>query len=206
MKKEKTGGPVKLEFSPLTFDRWADFETLFGERGACGGCWCMWWRLKRAEFEQKKGAGNKKLMKAIVRSGEVPGLLAFAGGRPVGWCAVAPRENLPGLDRSRILKRVDDTPVWSVACFFIDKNWRKRGVSVALLKAAVRYVKQKGGKVLEGYPVEPRKDTTPAVFAWTGLASAFEAAGFEEVARRSETRPIMRYYVSSRKRSARRKR
>lgn len=206
MTKNKTRRGAKFEFFPLSFDRWADFETLFGERGACGGCWCMWWRFKRSEFERNKGAGNKKAMKAIVRSGQIPGILAFADGRPVGWCAVTPRDNLPGLDRSRILKRVDDTPVWSVACFFIDKDWRNQGLSVKLLKAAVEYVKRSGGTVLEGYPVAPKKGRTAAVFAWTGLAAAFAAAGFEEVERRSATRPIMRYFISSKKRNARRKR
>lgn len=159
----------------------------------------MWWRLKRSEFENKKGKGNKRAMKAIVASGEVPGILAYERGVPVGWCSVAPRDNFPVLDRSRVLKRVDETPVWSVVCFFISKTHRDAGLSVRLLKAAIRYVRQEGGKVLEGYPVEPKKDKMAAVFVWTGLASAFKKAGFVEVARRSETRPIMRFYVSGKR-------
>jgi len=109
---------------------------------------------------------------------------------------VAPRPTFPVLNRSRILKEIDDTPVWSVVCFFIDKGYRNKGLSVRLLQAAAEYIKQKGGAVLEGYPVEPRKGIMPAAFAWTGLASAFKKAGFLEVARRSETRPIMRFSVS----------
>jgi len=185
-----------LEFYPLTRDRWADFEQLFGERGACGGCWCMWWRLRRSEFERQKGEGNRKAMKAIVDSGEVPGILAHAGNVPVGWCSVAPRPTFPVLNRSRILKKIDESPVWSIVCFFVEKNYRNKGLSVQLLQAAIEYVKRRGGTVLEGYPVEPKKDKMPAAFAWTGLASAFRKAGFLEVARRSDTRPMMRFFIS----------
>ena len=184
-----------LEFYPLTKDRWSDFETLFGERGACGGCWCMWWRLKRSEFEKKKGTDNKKAMKAIVCGGEVPGILAYEEGNPIGWCSVAPRDSFPVLSRSRILKKIDETPVWSVVCFFIEKKHRNKQVSVQLLQAAIKYVRQQGGKVLEGYPIEPKKGRMPSAFAWTGFASGFRKAGFVECIRRSETRPIMRFHI-----------
>ena len=185
-----------LEFHPLTPERWADLETLFGEHGACGGCWCMWWRLTRSEFMQHRGEGNKRALEDIVSSGKVPGILAFVGGQPVGWCALAPRESFPKLARSRILKRVDDEPVWSVVCFFVAKAFRRKGVSTRLLKAAVDYSRKQGGKIVEGYPVEPKKEWTPDPFAYTGLASAFRKVGFVEVVRRSETRPIMRYMIS----------
>ena len=189
------GKQPKLGFYPLTKARWSDFEALFGERGACGGCWCMWWRLKRSEFEKKKGKDNKKAMKAIVYGGEVPGILAYDEGNPIGWCSVAPRDSFPVLNRSRILKKIDETPVWSVVCFFIEKKHRNKQVSVQLLQAAIEYVKQRGGKVLEGYPIEPKKDRMPSAFAWTGFASAFRKAGFVERIRRSETRPIMRFHL-----------
>jgi GNAT superfamily N-acetyltransferase len=182
----------ELQFQPLTSDRWGDLEALFGARGACGGCWCMLWRLKRSEFEKHKGDKNKAAFKAVVDSGEAPGILAYANGSPIGWCALAPRETYPALDRSRILKRIDDKPVWSIVCLFIAKHYRRKGVSVELLKAAAEYVRKRGGKIVEGYPVEPRKDVMPDVFAWTGVASAFLKAGFVECERRSETRPIMR--------------
>ena len=152
----------------------------------------MLWRLKRSEFEKQKGDKNKAAFKAVVDSGEAPGILAYANGNAIGWCAVAPRESYPALDRSRVLKRIDDKPVWSIVCLFIAKDYRRKGVSVELLKAAAQYVRKRGGRLVEGYPVEPRKDAMPDVFAWTGVASAFLKAGFVESARRSETRPIMR--------------
>jgi len=185
-----------LDFFPLTSDRWDDFTQLFGERGACGGCWCMWMRLTRSVFEQQKGELNKNAIKEFVDSGNIPGLLAYQNDEPIGWISVAPREEFSVLQRSRILKPLDDKPVWSVACFFIDKKYRNQGLSVRLLHAAIEYVKQEGGEIVEGYPVEPKKDRMPAAFAWTGLASAFLAAGFSEKVRRSETRPIMRYLIN----------
>ncbi len=181
-----------LEFHPLTPDRWMDLERLFGERGACGGCWCMWWRLSHREFEAQKGEGNRQALRALVQAGEVPGILAYRGGQPVGWCAVAPRERFPRLARSRILRPVDEAPVWSVVCFFVAKEHRGQGVHEALLRAAAEYVRQQGGGIVEGYPVEPEEGYLPPAFAYHGLASAFRKAGFVEVARRSETRPIMR--------------
>ena len=167
---------------------------LFGERGACGGCWCMNWRLTSKEFEARKGPANKRAMKKIVMGGNVPGVLAYLGSEPIGWISVAPREQFPRLERSRNLKPVDDKKVWSVVCLFIAKPYRAKGVSIALLKAAAEYVRRKGGKIVEGYPVEPN-DKWPDAFAWTGITSAFVKAGYKEVLRRSPTRPIMRRYL-----------
>jgi len=185
----------ELECHPLTFDRWKDLENLFGERGACGGCWCMWWRLKRSDFERQKGSKNKAALKKIVKSGQIPGILAYAGEKPVAWCSVGPRETFPALERSRVLKRIDDKPIWSVVCLFVDRKFRKKGVSVAMLEAAIDYVKKKGGKIVEGYPIEPKKGKWPDAFVWTGVPSAYLKAGFKEVHRGSPTRPIMRYLV-----------
>ena len=188
---------LALEFHPLTVDKWKDFEELFGDRGACGGCWCMWWRLRQKEFEAGKGKTNRRAMKKLVSSGNVPGILAYCEGKAVAWCSVAPRDEYTRLERSRILKPVDDQAVWSVICFFIEKSFRRKGVSVRLLKAAAEFVRGQGGKILEGYPVEPKKESMPDVFAFHGLAQAFKDAGFKEVARRSETRPIMRFLLNN---------
>jgi GNAT superfamily N-acetyltransferase len=178
---------------PATADRWRDVELLFGKNGACGGCWCMWWRFTRADFEKNKGAANRKALKKLIASGAVPGILAYSGDQPIGWCAIAPREAYPVLERSRTLKRVDERAVWSVTCFFVTRRFRRRGVSVALLRAAVEHALAHGGRVIEGYPVAARGGRMPDAFAWTGLHSCFVAAGFSEVLRRSPSRPIMRY-------------
>jgi GNAT superfamily N-acetyltransferase len=155
----------------------------------------MYWRQSSRDFEQKKGKANRRAMKSLVDAGVVPGLLAYAGPEPVGWCAVAPRDQFLRLSRSRILKPVDERPVWSVVCFFVAKAHRNQGLTVALLRAAIAYVSRKGGEVLEGYPVEPKRVPQPAPFVYTGLASAFRQAAFRECARRSATRPIMRIEI-----------
>lgn len=186
--------PFKLKFKVLTPSRWKDLEKLFGERGACGGCWCMWWKLSRKDFENQKGIKNKKAFQKIVSNNERPGILAYYKNEPIGWCAMAPRDKYPLLKNSRVLKIVDDQKAWSVVCFFIEKSFRNKGVPVELLKSAIQFVKKSGGKIIEGYPIEPKKKTAN-VFAWTGFASSFKKAGFKEVARRSPTRPIMRRYL-----------
>ena len=185
-----------LSFAPLTPERWSDLEKLFGPRGACGGCWCMYWKLPRREYEVLRGEGTHQALKALVDGGEVPGLLAYMNGEPLGWCALGPREKYPPLARSRILKPVDEEAVWSVVCFFVARKHRRQGVMAALLDAAVNYARQKGAKIVEGYPVVPRKGSMPDIYAYTGTLSAFLKGGFVEVARRSESRPLMRRAVT----------
>lgn len=187
----------KITFRPLTSRNWSDLEALFGPRGASGGCWCMWWKLRRSQYEKQKGAGNQRAFRRIVISGAPTGVLAYAGKQPVGWCAVAPREAYPVLDRSRVLRRVDDQPVWSVTCFYIPRPWRRSGLTTKLLEAAVQYARKQGAKIVEGYPQDPRSGEMPDAFAWTGFVSAFRKAGFKEVARRSPGRPVMRRVVGS---------
>ncbi|MBZ5552662.1 MAG: GNAT family N-acetyltransferase [Acidobacteriia bacterium] len=193
---EPRKAPLKaLVVRPLTPSRWKDLELLFGQRGACGGCWCMWWRLKRSQFVAQKGEGNRRAFRRIVELGEIPGLLAYLDNEPIGWCALSPREKLPVLERSRILQPVDDQPAWSVVCFFVSKPFRRQGITTELLKAAVDYARKRGARIVEGYPVETRKGRLPDPFVYTGLPSAFKKAGFVEALRRSPTRPIMRYVI-----------
>jgi GNAT superfamily N-acetyltransferase len=181
----------RFSFHPLTADRLPDLEALFGPRGACGGCWCMFWKQTRPEYLAGKGEPNRRAMRRQVGKGVVPGILAYDGDGVVGWCAVEPRAAFPRLARSRTLAPVDDAPAWSVPCFFVARRARGQGLTVALLEAAAEHARRGGGRILEGYPVEPRGRTADA-FAYTGLASSFLRAGFEEVARRSPTRPLMR--------------
>jgi hypothetical protein len=181
---------------PLTPDRWNDFELLFGPRGACAGCWCMYWKLPRRVFKAGQGEQNHQNQKQLVASGKIPGLLAYVDGIPAGWMAIEPRENYPLLENSRILKPLDNLSVWSITCFFVSKNFRNQGMTVALLKAGIEHVARNGGKVVEGYPIDPKREgKVPPAFVYTGLASAFLQAGFKEAERRSETRPIMRYFI-----------
>ncbi len=181
-----------LRFHWATPSRWKDVEALFGERGACGGCWCMTWRLTRPAFVAGKKTGNRRALKRLVEDGSRPGILAYHGREPVAWCAVAPRTEYSYLSRSRVLSPVDDTPVWSISCFFVAKPWRRRGVSARLLRAAAEMAFKRGARTVEGYPQQSTMAKTPDAFVWTGLPSTFVKAGFSEVARRSPTRPVFR--------------
>ena len=154
----------------------------------------MFWKLRGKAFDENTGEPARQMQKSGVESGTVPGLLVFDEDEAIGWIAVEPRSAYPKLAHSRILKPVDDADVWSVTCFFVAKQSRRQGLTVELLKASVEYVRAQGGKIVEGYPVETKKDM-PAPFIYTGTAAAFQKAGFVEVARRSETRPIMRYTI-----------
>ena len=204
MKRTRSGGRSGgVRVVPLTPDRWADFEKLFGPRGACAGCWCMWPRLSGPEFARHQGDDNKRSMKRIVTGGENPGLIAYVGGVPAAWCALAPRERYTRLERSRVLAPVDDAAVWSVICFFVARPFRGSGLAGRLLREALRFARARGAKILEGYPIDvPRGKSYADVFVWHGTASVFRAAGFVEVARRSPTRPIMRRATGGRGRAA----
>jgi GNAT superfamily N-acetyltransferase len=157
----------------------------------------MAWRLARKEWEAGKGAGNKKALKKIVAKGEIPGIIGYVNDEPVAWCAVAPREVYSALERSRVLKPIDDEPVWSISCLFVLKPYRRKGISAQMLEGAVAFAKSCGARIVEGYPIEPFSVRTPDPFIWTGTPSAFRKAGFKEAARRSKTRPIMRRRVRS---------
>jgi GNAT superfamily N-acetyltransferase len=192
------GSPLaaSLEFHAVTPDRWGDLEILFGPHGACAGCWCMWWRLSRAEFSQRSGEQRKAGLRELVDAGQAPGVLAYRDGDPVAWVSVAPRETYPSLERSRTLKRVDDQPVWSIVCFFVAKPYRGQGLMVEILRGAVAYAAQQGARIVEAYPVDPGDQIVHSgTQGYMGLVSAFRCAGFVEVARRSPRQAMMRYHV-----------
>jgi len=182
-----------FDIRPLTADRWPALEDLFGKTGACGGCWCMYWRIGSA-YRNRPREENKAAFRQIVKRGPPPGLLAFDGDLAVGWCQITPRDALPQLDRARVIKRVDDVPVWCVSCFYVRRDYRNRGVTSALVQAALRMARRAGAPALEAYPVDlnsaPGKSTSGL---YTGIASTFERAGFRTVARLVPHRPIMRH-------------
>jgi GNAT superfamily N-acetyltransferase len=180
---------MKLAIRPLTPDLWPDLEDLFGEKGACNGCWCMYCRIGSA-YRKQPADKNKAAFRAIVKRGPPPGLLAFDGDRAVGWCQVTPRDELPALDRSWRLKRVDDVPVWALSCFYVRIGYRRKGVTKALISAALKVAKRSKAPALEAYPFDAA--VSPSTSS-TGYAATFARAGFKVVARRDPPRPIMRY-------------
>ncbi|MCC7118243.1 MAG: GNAT family N-acetyltransferase [Anaerolineales bacterium] len=185
---------LDLSFHPLTPKLWRDFELLFGEQGACGGCWCMYWKLRGKAFSQNAGDGARQMQKSVVDAKIIPGLLVYSEGYPVGWVAIEPRSQYPRLAHTRTLKSVDSQEVWSVTCFYIEKKHRHKGLALELLKAAVAHAQKHGAKIVEGYPLDGGKSEAP-VAVFTGVASTFQQAGFVEVARHAPTRPIFRLYI-----------
>jgi GNAT superfamily N-acetyltransferase len=196
-----------LEIHPLTRDRWDDLVTVFDRPGDPKGCWCMFYRVRGRDFEGRWGRDNREDFQAVVSDGPPPGLLAYRDGAPVGWCAVAPRDAYQRILNSRVLKPVDeDAGVWSIVCFYVVRGERGSGLAAALLAAAVDYAAGQGASAVEGYPKDTAGASRHANEMFVGSRSMFADAGFEEVARRSPQRPIMRRNLPQRARRPRRAR
>lgn len=182
---------MQLTIHPLTPDLWQALEDLFGTRGACNGCWCMYWRIG-SEYHKRDRQKNRSAFRRIVKQGPPPGLLAFDGERAVGWCQLTPRDDLLWLSRNRTLERVDDVPVWSISCFYVRRGYRRQGVMTALIDAALKTARRANVPGVEAYPVDTMQPGSTSN-DFTGTASAFQRAGFKTVARRKPSRPIMRH-------------
>ncbi len=188
MNQVSTNPQKKPEIYPVTPERWPDMEKLFTKKS--GGCWCMLWRSPQSEYALG-GEHNHQAMKNLIDQGTVPGLLAYLDGVPAGWVSVAPREEYGRLERSRSLKRLDDRPVWSIVCFYINKVYRRQGLMLTLIQAAVDFAKDHGASMIEAYPTDPH-GIVSASGLYTGLAKVFTKAGFVEMARPTPYRVILR--------------
>ncbi len=188
-----TGGAVEIH--RLSPSRWDDLEALFGPSGACSGCWCMWWRITAAEFDRRHGDELRGRLHDLVVADRPTGLLAYLDGSAVGWVSVAPRSEFGRLQRSPKLRPVDDEPVWSIVCFFVERAHRDQGVARALLEEAVAEAARHGAGAVEGYPIDTTAGPRPAPSVFTGTLGLFEQAGFTEVARRGG-RPIVRRTIA----------
>jgi GNAT superfamily N-acetyltransferase len=186
---------------PLTPARWSDLLELFGDNGAYGGCWCMYFRRRGKEYDngcRNRGRGNKAAFKELVDKRRVPGLLAFRDGHPVGWCSVAPREQFGRVENSPQLKPIDDADdVWAIVCFYIHRKHRGDGVATALLGAAVERAASKGARIVEAYPLDVRDRKVTNAEAYTGFLPMFKRAGFKVAARPGGRRVIVRYAVAN---------
>ncbi len=188
---------MKLTVHPLTPERWPDLEALFNAKGCfvARGCWCMFYRRSGSRGPLPKGTteaqANRAELKALVDSGEPPGLIGYHGKVPVGWVSIGPRDDYAKLRRSPVMKPVDDLPAWSIICFVVPSQYRRQGVARSLLDGAIAYAKKRGATLLEAYPVDkPDRSSDDAM--WFGAKSMYDAVGFEEVARRKANRPIVR--------------
>lgn len=188
----------------LTAERWPDLETVFGPSGAYCGCWCMYWRAPRADFAGPKRKTLKAQFKRRVKAGPPPGLIAYAEGEPVGWAQVTPRPDAPNWNGPRRLSAPlaaadgEDPMVWAINCFVVRREWRGKGVSRALLAAAIQHARKAGARCLDACPVEIADETKPPVSLYHGTAAMFRRAGFKEIARRRDDRPLLRLDLAAR--------
>ncbi|HLI64805.1 MAG TPA: GNAT family N-acetyltransferase [Caulobacteraceae bacterium] len=177
---------MPLTVRPLSPALWPALEEVMPD--GARGCWCMYWRIGR-HYRGRSAAENRAGLRAVVEAGPPPGLIAFDGETPVGWCQVGPRADLPELARAWRLAPVDDLPVWALSCLYTRKGYRRAGVTAALIEAAVEAARRAGAPALEAYPFD--RERSPSATG-TGFASTFARLGFEVVARRIPARPIMR--------------
>jgi GNAT superfamily N-acetyltransferase len=177
-----------FEVRAVTKERWPDLVELF-DRPIVRTCFCMFYR--KTGSGTGVGAENQRAMKALVEQGTVPGLIGYEDGVPVAWVSLGPREDYPKLRRSPVMKPVDDRPVWSIVCFFVDRTVRGRGLSERMLRAAVDYARSRGARLVEAYPVDGTERGHPDDMFF-GAKSMFDRAGFREVARRRPARPVVR--------------
>ena len=189
----------RFEGRPLTPATFGDLEELFGRPGGSivRGCWCMHYRRSG---KAPAGTSNREELLALSRAGVVPGLVGYLGGVPVGWISLGPREEYAKLQRSPIMKPVDDAAVWSIVCTFVDRSHRGRGIQRKLLQAGIDYARSRGVRVLEAYPVD-KPTRSHDDFMFFGSRSLYERAGFHEVVRRSPTRVVMRRALRPRSRA-----
>jgi len=201
--KDRTARATKvpeLTVRPVTPGRWPDLEAIFQARGCSipRGCWCMFYRrsgpMPPPPARMTRPQASRAELKALVDSGPPPGLIAYRGTEPVGWVTLGPREEFAKLQKSPVMKPVDDKPVWSIICFVVPSAHRRQGVARALLRGAIAYARERGATLLEAYPVDKTGRQNDENM-WFGAKSMYDRAGFKEVARRKPTRPVVRRRV-----------
>ena len=198
-----------LEIKPLTPQRLPDLASLFEQGGDPKWCWCASFRVRGMDFTKARPADNRAVLEKAARTdarkGRAPGLVAYRDGEAIGWVSLAPREDFERLERSTVLARVDEKPVWSIVCFVVGRRARGQGVANALLAAAIDYARDHGATLLEAYPADVAGEgRIPSANAYMGTLSMFERAGFAEVARRQANssvrpRPIVRRAIRPRR-------
>lgn len=180
-----------LDYHPVTRERLDDLRRFSEAHGKFRYCSCMRWRMTSAEYSRSTKETRIAALDALIVEGTPVGVLAYADGEPVGWVSVAPRETLGALERYRALARVDERPVWSVNCFFLDRRVRRQGVTLDLLRAAINYARSQGAALIEGYPVA----TGARLYTYMGSPETFRRAGFVDVTPPGRERLVMRYIV-----------
>lgn len=167
---------------PVDKSNWADFESFFESKGRLNNCWCMVWRMTKEELKKNTPVCRKGFIKERVWAGIPIGLLAYSGDRPIGWCSIAPRETHLRLGGD---EHIED--VWSITCFYIEKEFRDQGLIHLLIEEAGKYASNHGAKYLEAYPVDPDSPS----YRFMGFVKTFEEEGFQYVKDAGTRRHVM---------------
>jgi GNAT superfamily N-acetyltransferase len=174
--------PTRLTVKPVDKGTWKDFKRFFQSKGCPSYCWCMAWRMTKAELKQNTSGNRKKFIRKRVSSGIPIGLLGYEENKPIAWCSIAPRETYQRLGGDERLENA-----WSIACFFIKREYRDQGLVDLLIDRAKKYAKKNGAKYLEAYPVEPESPS----YRFMGFVKTFEKASFHFVKKAGTRRNVM---------------
>lgn len=180
-------GPT-IGYRAVTLSTLQDLTTFSGCHGKFGYCSCMRWRMASGEYRKSTKELRARRLQTMIQENQPVGVLAYAGNEPIGWCSIAPRESYQALERYKALPRIDAANVWSVVCFFVDRHFRRRQITLGLLKAGIDYARSAGAQIVEGYPVEPGS----GLYTYMGSPATFRAAGFRDVTPDGQQRRIVR--------------
>ena len=181
-----------IHYRTITAAMLQDLSEFSDSHGKFGYCSCMRWRMKSSDYHRSSKQSRARKLKQMVGEGLPVGILAYAGTEPIGWCSISPRESYEGLERYKKLSRIDDeNDVWSVVCFFVDSRFRRRQVTLGLLKAGLDYARSMGVRIVEGYPVGPGY----GLYTYMGSPSTFRKAGFRDVTPKGRQRKVFRFYI-----------
>lgn len=186
---------------PLTPEHWPALERLFGKQGACMGCWCMHWRMPHKEWQEVRGGGAKRLFKRRVAAGPPPGVIALEGEDAIGWLQIGPRSDAPQWTSPKRVSAPldpelnDDPAAWVASCFYVKSGRRGQGISDALLEGGLAWARKNRARVIDACPMEPAGRAS-ASGLYVGHVAVFRRAGFTEIARRKDNRPLMRLALS----------
>lgn len=182
----------RIELRPANPQLADDIAAVMSDCGDASRCWCAFWSRPRQEFEAGYSGGNKRwFMKRLQTEPHPIGLLAYVNGEPAAWCAVAPRADHSRLASSRAMAAVDELPVWSITCFVVAKRFRRQGLMRWLIDGAVALAREHGAPAVEGYPLATNRKLNSGEL-YVGSMASYLDAGFEEVARHTPSRVVMR--------------
>jgi GNAT superfamily N-acetyltransferase len=191
------------EVRPVTIERWDDMVALFETSPVTSSCWCMSPRVRASEFSRfgaEARQRNRERMHDLVSAGTIPGLVAYVDGPPAGWISVGPREEFVRLRRSLTGGPVaGNRPIWLIVCFYTRSEYRRQGITRALIQAAVQHAAAHGAGAVEAFPIARWGETMLTSHAFGGTATTFRDLGFTVVGEsgraRGEARLVMRYDV-----------